>query len=47
MADSLLSHLSRMIQNNAREQEQTQKPRQDHVLQRQQDEKKQALGIRD
>ena len=44
---SLLSHLSRMIQNSAREQEQTRKPRQDHVLQRQQDEKKQALGIRD
>ena len=44
---SLLSHLSRMIQNSTREQEQTRKPRQDHVLQRQQDEKKQALGIRD
>ena len=44
---SLLSHLSRMIQNSAREQEQTRKPRQDYVLQRQQDEKKQALGIRD
>ena len=44
---SLLSHLSRMIRNSAREQEQTRKPRQDHVLQRQQDEKKQALGIRD
>lgn len=44
---SLLSHLSRMIQNSAQEQEQTRKPRQDHVLQRQQDEKKQALGIRD
>jgi len=44
---SLLNHLSRMIQNSAREQEQTRKPRQDHVLQRQQDEKKQALGIRD
>ena len=44
---SLLTHLSRMIQNSAREQEQTRKPRQDHVLQRQQDEKKQALGIRD
>ena len=44
---SLLSHLSRMIQKSAREQEQNRKPRQDHVLQRQQDEKKQALGIRD
>ena len=44
---SLLNHLSRMIQNSAREREQTRKPRQDHVLQRQQDEKKQALGIRD
>ena len=44
---SLLNHLSRMIQNSARDQEQTRKPRQDHVLQRQQDEKKQALGIRD
>ena len=44
---SLLSHLSRLIQDSAREQEQTRKPRQDHVLQRQQDEKKQALGIRD
>jgi hypothetical protein len=44
---SLLNHLSRMIQSSTREQEQTRKPRQDHVLQRQQDEKKQALGIRD
>ena len=44
---SLLSHLSRMIQNSARDQEQTRKSRQDHVLQRQQDEKKQAQGIRD
>ena len=44
---SLLSHLSRMIQSSAREQEPSRKPRQDHVLQRQQDEKKQALGIRD
>lgn len=43
----LLTHLSRMIQKSAQEQEQTRKPRQDHVLQRQQDEKKQALGIRD
>ena len=44
---NLLTHLSRMIQKSAQEQEQTRKPRQDHVLQRQQDEKKQALGIRD
>lgn len=43
----LFTHLSRMIQESAQEQEKTRKPRQDHVLQRQQDEKKQALGIRD
>ena len=44
---SLLSHLSRLIQSSSQEQEHSRKPRQDRVLQRQQDEKKQALGIRD